>query len=176
MPVNIIEIKAKCQNAAKVRKILKEKAADFKGVDHQVDTYFKSPIGRLKLREGNIENTLIHYNRPNQAGPKNSQVTYQKLTPNSKIKEVLSAAMGILAVVDKQREIYFVDNVKFHIDEVKQLGAFVEIEAIDEKGTISINELQAQCEYFMKLFEISSKDLIKVSYSDLIMDLGTTST
>lgn len=176
MPVNIIEIKAKCKNADKVRKILKEKLADFKGVDHQIDTYFKSPIGRLKLREGNIENTLIHYNRPNQAGPKNSKVTYQKLEPKTKLKKVLSAAMGVLAVVDKQREIYFVNNVKFHIDEVKQLGAFVEIEAIDEKGTMSINELQAQCEYYMNLFEISSKDLIKVSYSDLIMDIGTSST
>ncbi len=174
MPVNIIEIKAKCQDAEKVRKILINKAADFKGVDHQVDTYFKSPVGRLKLREGNIENTLIHYNRPNQAGPKNSQVTYQKLKPNTNLKDVLAAAMGILAVVDKQREIYFIDNVKFHVDEVRQLGAFVEIEAIDEKGTMSINELQTQCEHFMNLFELSSKDLIKVSYSDLILELGRT--
>jgi len=171
MPVNIIEIKAKCKDATKVRKILFEKSAKFKGVDHQVDTYFKSPIGRLKLREGNIENTLIHYNRPNQAGPKNSQVTYQKLVPNTNLKEVLSAAMGILAVVDKQREIYFIDNVKFHVDEVKQLGAFVEIEAIDENGTMSIPELQAQCEHFMNLFEILAKDLINVSYSDLILAL-----
>lgn len=172
MPVNIIEIKAKCENAAKVRKILKEKAAIYKGIDHQVDTYFKSPVGRLKLREGNIENTLIHYNRPNQAGPKNSQVTYQRLPPNTPLKKVLAAAMGILVVVDKQREIYFIENVKFHVDEVHQLGAFVEIEAIDENGTMSLDELQAQCEYFMNLFDISYQDLIKVSYSDLILELG----
>ena len=171
MPVDIIEIKAKCINADKVREILKEKLADFKGVDHQIDTYFKSPVGRLKLREGNIENTLIHYNRPNQAGPKNSQVTYQKLGPNTNLKEVLSAAMGVLAIVDKKREIYFVENVKFHIDEVQQLGAFVEIEAIDEQGTLGIDKLQTQCEYFMELFELATKDLIKVSYSDLILEL-----
>jgi len=171
MPVNIIEIKARCKNAAKIRKILTDKSAIFKGIDHQIDTYFKVPNGRLKLREGNIENTLIHYNRPNQAGPKNSQVTYQKLPPKTDLKKVLTAAVGIIAVVDKQREIYFVDNVKFHIDEVQQLGSFVEIEAIDELGTIGINELQVQCEYFMNLFEIAKADLINVSYSDLIMEL-----
>ena len=34
--------------------------------------------------------------------------------------------------MDKKREIYFIHNVKFHIDNVKNLGTFIEIEAIDE--------------------------------------------
>ena len=171
MPVNIIEIKAKCADASKIRKILTQRIADFKGVDHQIDTYFKTPVGRLKLREGNIENTLIHYNRPNQSGPKNSQVTYERLPPKTNLKAVLSAAMGVLVVVDKQREIYFIDNVKFHVDEVLNLGEFVEIEAIDELGSKTLKELQDQCEYFMALFGILPKDLIKVSYSDLMLEL-----
>ena len=96
MPVNIIEIKAKCVNASPIRKILQSKNADFKGIDHQIDTYFNARSGRLKLREGNIENTLIHYDRPNQAGPKNSQVTYRRLPPNTDLKAVLTAAMGAI--------------------------------------------------------------------------------
>lgn len=171
MPVNIIEIKAKCANAEKIRQTLLVNKADFKGIDHQIDTYFKVPIGRLKLREGNIENTLIHYNRPNQAGPKNSQVTYRRLPPNTDIKAPLAAAMGILAVVDKQRGIYFIDNVKFHVDEVKDLGTFMEIEAIDETGEIGVEKLKEQCDFFMHLFEIQKEDLIDVSYSDLMMAL-----
>ncbi len=171
MPVNIIEIKAKCTNAEKISTILLANQADFKGIDHQIDTYFKAPIGRLKLREGNIENTLIHYNRPNQAGPKNSEVTYRRLPPKSDLKVVLAAAMGILTVVDKKRGIYFIENVKFHLDEVKNLGAFVEIEAIDETGTIGIDKLKDQCAYYMELFAIQTSDLIEVSYSDLMMKL-----
>ena len=171
MPVNIIEIKAKCANAKQISTILLANKADFKGIDHQIDTYFKAPIGRLKLREGNIENTLIHYNRPNQAGPKNSEVTYSRLPPNLELKSVLAAAMGTLTVVDKQRGIYFIENVKFHLDEVKDLGAFVEIEAIDETGTIGIEKLKAQCAYYMELFAIQTSDLIEVSYSDLMMEL-----
>jgi adenylate cyclase class IV len=56
-----IEIKARCNDLDKIRSILKTKNALFKGVDNQVDTYFNSKIGRLKLREGNIESNLIYY-------------------------------------------------------------------------------------------------------------------
>jgi len=36
-----IEIKAKSNNKDEIREILKSRTADFKGVDHQIDTYFK---------------------------------------------------------------------------------------------------------------------------------------
>lgn len=65
MPITIIEIKARCLDQDKVRNILIGENADFKGKDHQIDTYFNVHNGRLKLREGTIENNLIHYERPN---------------------------------------------------------------------------------------------------------------
>ena len=67
-----VEIKAKCTEVDAIRKYLLSKNAEFKGVDEQTDTYFNVANGRLKLREGNIENNLISYSRSNQAGPKNS--------------------------------------------------------------------------------------------------------
>jgi len=36
-----VEIKSRCADPNKIREILKSKSADFKGVDHQIDTYFK---------------------------------------------------------------------------------------------------------------------------------------
>ena len=164
-----IEIKAKSNNQNTIREILKSKKADNKGTDHQIDTYFKVNNGRLKLREGTIENYLIHYQRENKKGPKQSNVTLFSFNPESSLKEVLTKALGILVVVDKQREIYFIDNVKFHIDTVKNLGTFVEIEAIDKSGTIGKAELLKQCQYFLNLFKISQDDLISVSYSDLLL-------
>ena len=68
-----VEIKARCNNQDEIRRILKERGAEFKGVDHQIDTYFKSNNGKFKLREGNIENDLIFYERENKAGPKESK-------------------------------------------------------------------------------------------------------
>jgi adenylate cyclase, class 2 len=166
-----VEIKAKCSDHNKVREILKSKSADSKGVDHQIDTYFKVNSGRLKLREGNIENYLIYYDRENKEGPKESKVILFKNEPDSTLKNILINANGILVVVDKKREIYFIDNVKFHIDIVKNLGSFVEIEAIDKEGKVGKEKLYAQCQEYMKLLGISEADLISNSYSDLLINI-----
>jgi len=165
----LIEIKARCSDPTKIRQILETKNADFKGIDYQIDTYFKVPHGRLKLREGNIENHLIHYFRSNQTGPKKSEVLLYKSQPESGLKTVLATAIGVLTVVDKQREIRFIDNVKFHIDVVEGLGNFVEIEAIDTDGSISETELLKQCQHYIDLFGIEDEDLLENSYSDMLL-------
>lgn len=165
-----IEIKAKVKNQQKIRDVLKSKKADYKGCDHQIDTYFRVKSGRLKLREGEIENFLIHYQRENKQGPKQSDVTLYESKPKSTLKEVLTKALGILIVVDKKREIYFIDNVKFHIDTVKGLGTFAEIEALGKNDKITKDELYQQCQYYLKLFGILDKDLISVSYSDMLLE------
>ena len=163
-----IEIKARCSNLEKVRKLLLKEGAVFIGLDHQVDTYFKVNQGRLKLREGNIENHLIYYERPDQEGPKGSNVTLYKPSDTKVIKDMLSKANGVLTIVNKAREIFFIGNVKFHLDLVKGLGSFMEIEAIgdDESGK---NKLQEQCEHYMELFGIRSSELISSSYSDMLL-------
>ncbi|MCL5239353.1 MAG: class IV adenylate cyclase [Candidatus Marsarchaeota archaeon] len=163
-----IEIKARCSDHERIRSILQSKNAEFKGLDHQIDTYFKVNSGRLKLREGNIENHLIFYDRVDQEGPKQSNVTLFKTELNSEIKSILTKALGVLYVVDKAREVYFIDNVKFHLDTVKDLGTFMEIEAIDTGG-IPKEKLTEQCKNYMQLFEIKDSDLLSVSYSDLLL-------
>jgi len=168
MSILNVEIKARCDQADKIKAILNNRNAQFIGIDHQVDTYFRVNEGRLKLREGNIENTLIHYLRPDQAGPKQSQVELYHPKPDANLKRVLQKALGVMTVVDKHRAIYFIDNVKFHVDEVKGLGAFVEIEAIDKTGAISSEKLLEQCNFYLDLFEIKTEDLIDGSYSDMI--------
>jgi adenylate cyclase class 2 len=164
----IIEFKARCSNHTQIREILKNRNARFAGTDHQVDTYFRVPHGRLKLREGKIENSLVFYSRPNQAGPKQSDVTMAPVPPNSELRSVLAKALGVLVAVDKQREIYFLDNVKIHLDEVAGLGEFLEVEAI---GTAAqVHELRQQCETFRREFGVNDSDLVDVSYSDLLLE------
>ncbi|MHA1993251.1 MAG: class IV adenylate cyclase [Candidatus Hodarchaeales archaeon] len=165
-----IEFKARCDNPEKIRKILLLENPVFRGKDDQIDTYFNVKTGRLKLREGNIENALIYYERPDVANTKQSTVLlYHPESDNtSSLKEILIKTLGVLTVVDKEREIYFIDNVKFHIDYVKNLGHFMEVEAIDADGSIGTQKLQEQCDHYRKLFQISEDDLVEVSYSDLI--------
>jgi len=168
-----VEIKARCGRAGEIRRLLIRRSAVCKGTDRQVDTYFQCPSGRLKLREGNIENSLIHYDRPDEAGPRQAVVTLYRAEPDPALKQALTEALGVLVVVRKTREIYFIDNVKFHVDEVEGLGAFVEIEAIDETGAIGAERLTQQCREYMELLGIRPEDLIGCSYSDMLLhDVG----
>jgi adenylate cyclase, class 2 len=72
-------------------------------------------------------------------------------------------------VVKKKREIYYITNVKFHIDDVSGLGSFVEIEAGNISADLSQEELKQQCEFYMKEFNIRHEDLVENSYSDMLM-------
>ncbi len=163
----IIEFKARCANHARIREILKQKSARFLGEDHQVDTYFHVPRGRLKLRQGKIENSLVFYSRPNQAGPKQSDVALATVPADSDVLPVLRKALGVMVAVDKRREIYFVDNVKIHLDRVENLGEFVEVEAIGSEAQVV--KLREQCEAFLLEFGIRESDLLEGSYSDMLM-------
>jgi predicted adenylyl cyclase CyaB len=164
-----IEIKARCGDPQRVRERLLARHAEFRGVDRQIDTYFRTPRGRLKLREGQIENALVYYERGDQEGPKQSSVSLVPLAPHFGLKQILTDALGVLVVVEKRREIYFIENVKFHLDVVSGLGSFVEIEAIDLYGSYGREKLLAQCQEFLDFLEIAAQDLIAVSYSDLLL-------
>ncbi|HWR32761.1 MAG TPA: class IV adenylate cyclase [Chitinophagaceae bacterium] len=160
---------AKSNTLSFIRNYLLTHNAVFKGVDAQTDTYFNVPNGRLKLREGNIENNLIWYQRADQAGPKKSHFTLVKVEDVKGLKEALTKANGIKVIVKKKREIYYIQNVKFHIDEVPGLGSFVEIEAGNKLADLPEEALRKQCDYFLKEFGIGEENLIKVSYSDMLM-------
>ncbi len=163
------EFKASSKNIDQLEEILLQYHPEYKGLDHQVDTYFHVTHGRLKLRQGRIENALIHYHRQNIAGAKQSDVTLYQHAPSNSLMEVLEKALGILVIVDKKRKIYFIDNIKFHFDEVRELGSFVEVEAIDTDGKIGIDKLKEQCSHWASVFGLEEKDFIAQSYSDLLL-------
>ena len=144
MPTNF-EFKAKHEDIEAAENILLKHNPVFIGEDHQVDTYFNVPNGRLKLREGTIEQVLIFYERSNNASAKQSNVTLYPHKPDSSLKQVLSQSLGIKVVIKKTRKIYFIDNVKFHFDVVVHLGTFIEVEAIDKEGSIGVERLKEQC-------------------------------
>lgn len=164
-----VEIKARCPDPGAIRRLLREREAEFRGEDRQTDTYFRVPEGRLKLREGTIENNLIFYRRDDKEGPGLSDVELHPAPRPAGLKAVLARALEVLLTVRKKREIWYLENVKFHIDEVDGLGSFVEIEAIDSDGTRSPAELRRQCRGYMEFLGIPEEKLVAVSYSDLLM-------
>lgn len=163
------EFKAAHRNIEEAEKVLQNLQPLFVGEDHQVDTYFNVPNGRLKLREGTIEQALIFYQRTNVAGAKQSDVILYQHPADAALKQILTQSLGIKTVVDKRRKIYFIDNVKFHFDTVQDLGTFVEVEAIDKDGSIGTETLREQCRHYQQLLGVKEEDFIAGSYSDLLL-------
>jgi predicted adenylyl cyclase CyaB len=161
------EFKARLNNEPRVREALKTLEARFIGTDHQLDTYFRVPGGRLKVREGRLENALIFYRRSNLRRARRAAVEMMLLPRRNPLRAILARALGTLAVVEKRREIYFVKNVKIHLDRIRQLGKFLEVEAISRAG--DVKKIRSQARQFQKLFGITAKDLVPESYSDLIL-------
>lgn len=164
-----IEFKARANDSNILEKKLLSLNPNFIGEDHQKDTYYNVSDGRLKLREGNIENALIWYQREDIAGAKQSDILLYKHSPDEALKKILVKLHGVKIVVAKIRKIYFVENVKFHFDRVEELGTFIEVEAIDSTGEIGIEKLKEQCDFYINFFGIQAADFMHESYSDMMM-------
>ncbi len=170
MQIKNFELKAKLKDPDKVKDILLELNADYKGCDEQLDSYFNVPSGRLKLRQGNIENSLIFYKREDTNKAKESDISFSKIPFESdNILDVLTHALGVKKVIIKKRDIYFIYHVKFHIDYLEGLGSFVEVEVIDDKNEYSIEQMKELCLFYKNKLEISDSDLIDKSYSDMVL-------
>lgn len=170
MKIKNFEFKARVQEFGKYENLLlKFNPVDY-GSDHQIDTYFNAQKGRLKLREViGKESKLIDYNRENILGSKRSDILLYKHEMNDTLKHILSNQMGVKVIVDKKRKIYGIDNVKFHFDTVKNLGTFIEVEAIDETDSFTLEELKKQCDFYYNYFGIQQQQVEKLSYSDLLI-------
>lgn len=164
-----VEIKAHCRDLNFIRHILYDKDIRPDKKVRQIDTYFCTSNGKLKLRETPEKAELIHYQREQIRGPKKSTVNFYHPTDPTALKEILTLSNKILVIVEKQREIYWSENVKIHLDQVQNLGTFIEIEAIDFDGKFGEAQLYKQCHYFLELFQVKQDELITESYSDMLL-------
>ena len=151
-----VEFKARIDDIDSVRARIRTLSPKELGTDHQRDTYFEVPSGRLKLREGGIEKSLIFYRRPNSAETRESHVVYATVENTAELRSVLAAALPVLGVVEKAREIFYVGETKIHLDRVDGHGAFLEVEAPNRE----------EADRFFTFFGLKPIALEGRSYSD----------
>jgi len=169
-----IEIKAYCRNLLKFKTKLKQLPTTFEGDDVQMDTFFKVPKGRLKLRESKLYgNILIPYIRLDQSGPKQADYGLIKIDDVIKIKNLFTEMFGIIGVVNKKREIYLYENVRIHLDDVETLGTYIEFEAVVQNSN-AIDTNRKKVEWLLGFFGIDQKDLIEDAYMDLLVRRNVT--
>jgi adenylate cyclase, class 2 len=163
-----INIKARYAAPQRAEEILMSAGARYLGEDVQTDTFFDVPVGKMKLREGNIENLITHYLREEVDGRILTKVYVYEKNPSPSIKAQLLGGLQRMGVVKKNRKIFFIGNVKFHIDRFENGKSFVEIEAMNGDGKYSHAEISRQAQYFIELLSISNEDIVKSSYIDFM--------
>lgn len=141
----------------------------------QLDTYFRTSSGRLKLREeeGSVAQ-LIAYQRCDHRAQRESRYHLVPVGDPELLKEALSQVLGVKVTVAKLRHLFLWRGVRIHIDRVVDLGDFIEFEAVAsaDSDLVSESELVKQ---LRRRFGIEETDLIASSYSDLVLAAQSTS-
>lgn len=176
-----LEFKARCQSLENLYPRLIELKAKYRETVHQIDTYFNMLKGkdaltpeackpRLKLRETEEggEGWLIYYERPNQHESRYSQYHLSRTDDPSTLKTLLTAALGIETIVQKQRDIWMYKNTRIHLDTVTDLGHYIELETVFQGQTEA--EAIAEHQHVKNGLHLDAADPVAVSYSDLIIE------
>ena len=167
-----MEIKARCHDLKKVLGIVHGIKTDYLGSLHQVDTYYETKEGRLKLREiDGVEAQLIPYYKKYSKNPMKSSYSVLHVKDKVNLKDILEKILGQVIVVDKQREVFLVGNVRVHLDVVKGLGSFIELEAVYAEDS-ALNR-KREINKLMDIFQIEKAHLLDKFYIDYFLDKGT---
>ena len=161
-----VEIKAKIESLERIRELVQPYVTEDLGVQQQVDTYFQTPNGRLKVRQIDDRSPqLIWYQRADESAACIS--TYELLDVPDRLITVLDQAFGIRIQVRKIRQILMYHNVRIHLDEVERLGTFLEFEGVIGPGNeekISRERVSFLCE----TLQLDTSHYLETSYSDLL--------
>ena len=142
--------------------------AELWGDLRQTDTYFNVPAGRLKLREtAGQQAELIVYERDEDAAERSSDYQVARTPDPAALLDVLTRALGVIAVVRKRRTLVTLDTTRIHLDNVEQLGGFLEVEVI-----VGEDEAAAKARFDSLLAGLgyTLADGIRASYLDLTLE------
>jgi predicted adenylyl cyclase CyaB len=167
MPTNI-EVKARVRDFSSLKARVERLSDTPVQVIPQVDTFFLTQKGRLKLRElGPEAAQLIYYERPDREGPKRSDYYMFETQDPAHLKSVLERALGVRGVVKKVRHLFWIGQTRLHLDDVEGLGRFMELEVILTPEQ-SEGHGRAIAERLLSELGIEETDLLQVAYMDLL--------
>jgi predicted adenylyl cyclase CyaB len=167
MPRNI-EIKARIGSVAALLPRVRLVADRGPWEIRQDDTYFACASGRLKLRTSPDEGgELIYYRRDSQRSPRESFYLRSAVPAPDALRDLLTQAFGQVGRVEKMRILFLRGRTRIHLDQVKGLGEFLELEVVladhepPAAGTGEANQL-------LRRLEVEPSQLIEGSYLDLL--------
>jgi predicted adenylyl cyclase CyaB len=171
MPRNV-EIKARVADLPRMRDRVVALATAPPRALEQTDTFFPVPGGRLKLRRGGDgTGELILYQRPDRPGPKESAYFRMDCPDPAGLDAILSRRLGARGVVEKRREVFLVGRARIHLDEVRDLGTYLEIEVVlADREPAAPGEREARA--LLAALDVPDSALEARAYIDLLESRG----
>jgi predicted adenylyl cyclase CyaB len=168
MPRRNIELKALDPDPDRSLWAALDLGASDEGWLYQTDTYFRVAHGRLKLREEDTTSQLISYERSDETVARESRYRLVPVSDPAGLKDALSDALGVLVVVEKSRQLLLWQGVRIHLDEVRGLGCFIEIEAVADPASDLSGEHRRASE-LQDALAITPDRIVAFSYSDELL-------
>jgi len=164
--VRNLEFKARLADPGAALAAARQLGADLWGDLRQTDTYFAVARGRLKLRETvGFQAELIFYERDEVSEARPSDYSVVAFKDAGDLREALSRALGVVAVVRKRRTLLLLDTTRIHLDNVEGLGSFIEIEVpVSGEGQSAAERLTA----LIASLGLTWDDCIRQSYADMV--------
>lgn len=167
MPLNL-EIKVKVKNFDLILAALKKIKAKKSELLHQKDVYFSTSKGLLKLRKEGKSQQLIRYQRDEKG--KNRWSNFEILDLHQAHAEsFLRNLLTCEVVVEKERLLYLFGDTRIHLDKVKKLGNFIELET---RVLSTKKEARQQFLFLLKALQLDPKEELRLSYHDLLLQTG----
>ena len=145
-----------------------ERNVPYAGCLKQKDTYYLVGVSRLKVREETNQTHVIYYKRANTEQSKDSRyfIVSVPKSVTGVVKTVFKSVFGSKKVVEKQRDLYVHENTRIHLDSVKNLGEFLELETVvgDERKYADYTK---EHEDVINMLGLNLYPKIAMSYSDL---------
>lgn len=161
-----IEIKATYEDREKVKNALKMLGAQEQKVKHQIDDYYNHPSRdtrktneyiRLRYKPGDTKGVFAHHINIADGVNKEFETEVGDIIV---FKQILSNfGFELLGTIDKRREVYELEEFSISLDDVKNVGNFIEIETEGEES--EMNEKRESCIKMLKKIGLSEKNICK---------------
>ncbi|CAI4228265.1 unnamed protein product [Auanema sp. JU1783] len=135
----------------------------------QEDVYFNVPKGYLKLRimHPNRCGHLIFNSNSKMSGHKMSKSQITEVEDVTQIRMTLAAALSELGTIRKKRRIFTVDNLRIYLDEVDEMGTFIDVSLT--MNTSDEEVIIKKVADIRQKLQIQESDIVPVAYLDLMM-------
>lgn len=168
-----VEIKAICPDFKKIIKKLKNKGAKYSKKVWQIDIYFNTPSHDLRktneyLRIRHLKNGkkgMFAYHQNLKDGV-NKEFEVEISDYKTFIRILEKFGFKKLGIINKKRTVYLLNNFKISLDDVKNIGKFIEIESSCQKKK-DINLCRDQCLAVLENLGISSNKLVNIWLADI---------